>query len=177
MKSPQAVIYLSTSSPISFLIYGLVITCLTSATVSASYGSNETDYHALLNNSFQGAIPHELGRLSRLRHLYLNRNNFIGVIPVNLSSCSNLEVLTLARNKLVGSIPKDMSLLSKLTNLEISKNKLTGGIPSFLANLSVEGYASVLAEHPVGVYFGWTKLSTRGFYKMAMSIWLEPILQ
>ncbi|GKD13943.1 hypothetical protein Tco_1198350 [Tanacetum coccineum] len=37
-------------------------------------------------------------------------------------------------------------------------------------NLSVEGYASALAEHPAGVYFGWAKLSTRGFYKMAMSI-------
>ncbi|GKC19108.1 leucine-rich repeat protein [Tanacetum coccineum] len=105
MKSPQAVIYLPSSSLIYFLFYGLVITCLTSATVSASYGGNETDYHALLsfkstithdpdkvltswndsfhfcdwsgnlsflrtlsirNNSFQGAIPHELGRLFRL---------------------------------------------------------------------------------------------------------------
>ncbi|GKD28823.1 bifunctional riboflavin kinase/FMN phosphatase, partial [Tanacetum coccineum] len=43
------------------------------------------------------------------------------------------------------------------------------GIPTF-TNLSVEGCASVLAEHPAGVYFGWAKLSTRGFYKMAMSI-------
>ncbi|GJZ01520.1 bifunctional riboflavin kinase/FMN phosphatase isoform X1 [Tanacetum coccineum] len=46
------------------------------------------------------------------------------------------------------------------------------GIPT--ANLSVEGYASVLAEHPAGVYFGWAKLSTRGFYKMAMSIGWNP---
>lgn len=46
------------------------------------------------------------------------------------------------------------------------------GIPT--ANLSVEGYANVLAEHPAGVYFGWAKLSTRGFYKMAMSIGWNP---
>ncbi|GJV90482.1 bifunctional riboflavin kinase/FMN phosphatase [Tanacetum coccineum] len=37
------------------------------------------------------------------------------------------------------------------------------GIPTF-TNLSVEGYASVLTEHPAGVYFCWAKLSTRGFY-------------
>ncbi|KAJ0787911.1 putative riboflavin kinase [Helianthus annuus] len=46
------------------------------------------------------------------------------------------------------------------------------GIPT--ANLSVEGYASVLSEHPAGVYFGWAKLSTRGFYKMVMSIGWNP---
>ncbi|GKD98730.1 bifunctional riboflavin kinase/FMN phosphatase, partial [Tanacetum coccineum] len=34
------------------------------------------------------------------------------------------------------------------------------GIPTF-TNLSVEGYASVLTEHPAGVYFCWAKLSTR----------------
>ncbi|KAJ0921201.1 putative riboflavin kinase [Helianthus annuus] len=42
------------------------------------------------------------------------------------------------------------------------------------ANLSVEGYASVLSEHPAGVYFGWAKLSTRGLYKMVMSIGWNP---
>ncbi|XP_071714379.1 bifunctional riboflavin kinase/FMN phosphatase-like [Rutidosis leptorrhynchoides] len=46
------------------------------------------------------------------------------------------------------------------------------GIPT--ANLSVEGYATLLSEHPAGVYFGWAKLSTRGFYKMAMSIGWNP---
>ncbi|KAJ0745948.1 putative riboflavin kinase [Helianthus annuus] len=46
------------------------------------------------------------------------------------------------------------------------------GMPT--ANLSVEGYASVLSEHPAGVYFGWAKLSTRGFYKMVMSIGWNP---
>ncbi|GKC07361.1 bifunctional riboflavin kinase/FMN phosphatase, partial [Tanacetum coccineum] len=42
------------------------------------------------------------------------------------------------------------------------------------ANLSVERYAFVLAEHLAGVYFGWAKLSSRGFYKMAMSNFFTP---
>ncbi|KVH89608.1 HAD-like domain-containing protein [Cynara cardunculus var. scolymus] len=46
------------------------------------------------------------------------------------------------------------------------------GIPT--ANLSVEGYATVLAEHPAGVYFGWAKLSNRGVYKMVMSLGWNP---
>lgn len=42
------------------------------------------------------------------------------------------------------------------------------------ANLSTEGYSDVLSEHPSGVYFGWAGLSTRGVYKMVMSIGWNP---
>nr|GFA54685.1 leucine-rich repeat protein [Tanacetum cinerariifolium] len=50
-------IFSSSSFLISFLFYGLAITCLTSATVSASHGGNEIDYHALL--SFKSKITHD----------------------------------------------------------------------------------------------------------------------
>uniref|UniRef100_A0A5B7CAN5 riboflavin kinase n=1 Tax=Davidia involucrata TaxID=16924 RepID=A0A5B7CAN5_DAVIN len=46
------------------------------------------------------------------------------------------------------------------------------GIPT--ANLSTEGYSTLLSEHPSGVYFGWAVLSTRGVYKMVMSIGWNP---
>ncbi|CAL5411153.1 unnamed protein product [Camellia sinensis] len=46
------------------------------------------------------------------------------------------------------------------------------GIPT--ANLSTKGYSTVLSEHPSGVYFGWAGLSTRGVYKMVMSIGWNP---
>ncbi|PSS24689.1 Riboflavin kinase [Actinidia chinensis var. chinensis] len=46
------------------------------------------------------------------------------------------------------------------------------GIPT--ANLSTDGYSTVLSEHPSGVYFGWAGLSTRGIYKFVMSIGWNP---
>ncbi|GKV08957.1 hypothetical protein SLEP1_g20526 [Rubroshorea leprosula] len=46
------------------------------------------------------------------------------------------------------------------------------GIPT--ANLSMQGHSSLLSEHPSGVYFGWAGLSTRGVYKMVMSIGWNP---
>ncbi|GKC46454.1 kinase-like domain-containing protein [Tanacetum coccineum] len=49
MNSLQAMICLSASSKISFLFYGVVIICLTSANVSASSGGNETDYLELFS--------------------------------------------------------------------------------------------------------------------------------
>ncbi|KAF3451563.1 hypothetical protein FNV43_RR07658 [Rhamnella rubrinervis] len=46
------------------------------------------------------------------------------------------------------------------------------GIPT--ANLSTEGYSALLSEHPSGVYFGWARLSTRGVFKVVMSIGWNP---
>ncbi|XP_042492483.1 bifunctional riboflavin kinase/FMN phosphatase isoform X1 [Macadamia integrifolia] len=46
------------------------------------------------------------------------------------------------------------------------------GIPT--ANLSTEGYSNMLSEYPSGVYFGWAGLSTRGVFKMVMSIGWNP---
>lgn len=42
------------------------------------------------------------------------------------------------------------------------------------ANLPAENFSAVLSEHTSGVYFGWASLSTRGIYKMVMSIGWNP---
>lgn len=42
------------------------------------------------------------------------------------------------------------------------------------ANLPAENICGLLSEHTSGVYFGWAKLSTRGIYKMVMSIGWNP---
>ncbi|AQK82707.1 Haloacid dehalogenase-like hydrolase domain-containing protein 1A isoform 1 [Zea mays] len=46
------------------------------------------------------------------------------------------------------------------------------GIPT--ANLPAENFSDVVSEHTSGVYFGWAGLSTRGIYKMVMSIGWNP---
>ncbi|RWW15209.1 hypothetical protein GW17_00020963 [Ensete ventricosum] len=42
------------------------------------------------------------------------------------------------------------------------------------ANLPAENFSPILSEHTSGVYFGWAGLSTRGIYKMVMSIGWNP---
>ncbi|GKF09372.1 kinase-like domain-containing protein [Tanacetum coccineum] len=152
MKSLQAIIFLSASSRISFLFYGLTIICLNTA---ASNGGNETDYLSLLsfksmiaqdpyqvltslNHSFhfcewsgvscgkrhkrvtaliiesqglEGSLSPHVGNLSFLRELYLSNNSFQGKIPHELGRLSrlrgeadDLKGLRLAKNNLVGSI-------------------------------------------------------------------------
>ncbi|GJY17985.1 kinase-like domain-containing protein [Tanacetum coccineum] len=167
MKSPQALIYLSSSSRIS--IYGLAIICLTSATVSASYGGNETDYLALL--SFKSMITHDpykvltswnhsldlcewSGNLSFLRMLYLGFNSFQGTIPRELGRLSRLRYLILYHNKLSGVIPKEISFLSKLNILQICGNKLVGGIPPCMGNItSLEVFSA--GGNPLGGSIKW----------------------
>nr|GEX90127.1 leucine-rich repeat protein [Tanacetum cinerariifolium] len=156
MKSPQAVIYLSTSSPISFLIYGLVITCLTFATVSASYGSNETDYHALL--SFKSTITHDpdkvltswndsfhycewSGILCGKRHkrvtvLILESQGLEGSLSPHVGNLSFLRTLSIRNNSFQGAIPQELGRLSRLRHLYLNRNNFIGVIPANLSSCS-----------------------------------------
>ena len=88
------------------------------------------------NNSFQGGIPHEMGRLFRLRVLDLSINLLEGQIPGNLSHCNNLRILSLDQNKFIGNLPKELGSLSQLVALNIQLNNLTRAIPSSFGNLS-----------------------------------------
>lgn len=46
------------------------------------------------------------------------------------------------------------------------------GIPT--ANLAAHDFSDILSEHTSGVYFGWAGLSTRGVFKMVMSVGWNP---
>ncbi|PSS07724.1 LRR receptor-like serine/threonine-protein kinase precursor [Actinidia chinensis var. chinensis] len=88
------------------------------------------------NNSFQGGIPHEMGRLFRLRVLDLDINLLEGQIPGNLSHCNNLRILYLDQNKFIGNLPKELGSLSQLVALTVESNNLTRAIPASFGNLS-----------------------------------------
>ena len=88
------------------------------------------------DNSLTGSIPKELGNLSNLRILALNRNDLTGSIPKELGNLSSLQELYLNGNDLTGSIPSELGNLSSLDDLWLNSNDLTGSIPPQLGNLS-----------------------------------------
>ncbi|XP_062080030.1 probable LRR receptor-like serine/threonine-protein kinase At3g47570 [Humulus lupulus] len=90
----------------------------------------------LFNNSFQGEVPYQIGRLFRLQQIVLEKNLLGGQIPTSLSNCSHLRVLNLGFNQFSGNIPSEIGSLSNLVQLTLLANKLEGNIPLNLGNLS-----------------------------------------
>ncbi|GKA73846.1 kinase-like domain-containing protein [Tanacetum coccineum] len=149
-----ALIFLSSS--ISSLFYGLAITCLTSATISASYGGNETDYLALL--SFKSTITHDpykvlatwnhsfhfcewsgvwCGRRhKRVTAVELPSKGLEGSLSPHVGNLSFLRYLSLWNNTFQGTIPHELGHLSRLRHLYLSINKFGGVIPTNLSRCS-----------------------------------------
>ncbi|KAL0425111.1 UNVERIFIED_CONTAM: protein TOO MANY MOUTHS [Sesamum radiatum] len=84
----------------------------------------------LRENGHIGAIPYELGNLTRLTVLDLHRNNLNGSIPVSLGMITGLRSLDLSCNRLSGSIPNIS--FPALSVLNLNQNHLTGLVPTTL---------------------------------------------
>jgi hypothetical protein len=102
-----------------------------------SVSGNHVTAISLSNNRLNGSIPAELGNLSYMTILYLNKNQLLsGSIPPELGNLSNLRTLALEQGQLSGSIPKELGKLNHLEWLFLYENQLSGSIPKQLGNLS-----------------------------------------
>ena len=82
-----------------------------------------------------GSIPPDLGRLTHLETLDLERNTLAGPIPSELGGLDSLKTLILGVNRLTGRIPAELGNLANLQDLRLRRNGLTGPIPLELSNL------------------------------------------
>ncbi|GKC23273.1 kinase-like domain-containing protein, partial [Tanacetum coccineum] len=156
MNSPKVTICLPSSFCISFLFYGLAISCLTSTTVCASYGGNETDYLSLL--SFKSKITHDPSKVltswnhsfhfcdwsgiscgkrhKRVIVLRLESQGLEGSLSPHVGNLSFLRELDLGNNSFQGTIPHELGRLSRLRQLYLGINKFSGVIPTNLSHCS-----------------------------------------
>ncbi|KAG9141963.1 hypothetical protein Leryth_009326 [Lithospermum erythrorhizon] len=84
----------------------------------------------LSNNSLQGRIPDEVGKLNQLQELDLSNNLLTGMPPSQLFSLPNIRYLNLASNKLSGLFPEQLNCKSELGFVDISNNNFVGDLPS-----------------------------------------------
>ncbi len=99
-------------------------------------GTSDSENATRTSHGLTGSVPPELGRLTHLTVLSLERNQLTGPIPPELGDLIRLESLNLHGNALTGPVPPELGSLSRLTSLLLSANKLTGPIPPELGRLS-----------------------------------------
>ncbi|KAH9722062.1 LRRNT 2 domain-containing protein [Citrus sinensis] len=117
----------------------------------------------LHNNKLTGPIPPQIGRLKRLRILYvslpsssvncyknLRWNKLQDVIPAEIGELKRLTHLSLSFNNFKGEIPKEIANLPELRYLYLQENRLTGRIPPELGILPNFRHLDVGNNHLVG---------------------------
>ena len=83
----------------------------------------------LSSNNFLGAIPQELGYLSKILSLNLSHNNLTGSIPATFSNLKQIESLDLSYNNLSGAIPQQLTEITTLAVFSVAHNNLSGKTP------------------------------------------------
>jgi hypothetical protein len=85
------------------------------------------------NSGFSGAIPDQIGNLINLKSMHLTDIRNAGPIPSAVGNLTNLVSLSLAKNGHVGTIPATFNNLTKLTYLNLGSNNLIGPLPGLSA--------------------------------------------
>ena len=98
---------------------------------------------SLRDNNLIGALPAELGDLSRLETLNLYANRLTGPLPREIGNATSLRELWLGHNELSGEIPPTLGRLVNLRELIVDASGLSGPIPSELGALTELRYLGV----------------------------------
>lgn len=101
--------------------------------------TRETKNIVSLDLDFQGlkgALPSEIGSLTRLTNLDIDRNGITGTIPSEIGLMTSLQYLHLDSNLLTGEIPSEFGNLRSIRTINLKNNTLEGSLPSELSNLS-----------------------------------------
>ena len=91
-------------------------------------------------------LPDEIGNLSKLKKLkiaYLNSNTDLGPIPFELRNLPDLEELEISGAPFSGTLPTDFWNLTKLGKITLAGTNLSGPIPAAIGNFPNLTYLSL----------------------------------
>jgi Leucine-rich repeat (LRR) protein len=93
---------------------------------------------SLERNFFSGTVPWS-DFSATLNHLSIRNNRLTGALPEEIGDLTKLEFLSFEKNVLTGSLPSTMGALTALTELALSENLLSGELPPELGLLTSLG--------------------------------------
>jgi len=106
----------------------LVVECNSQEVVQKLYMGNQLD--------MTGTLPAEIGLLTHVHYLDLEKNRLEGPLPETLYELSNLVVLRLSSNRFASTISDAMGTLTNLETLYLRDNFFDGTLPMSLYNLT-----------------------------------------
>nr|XP_027084605.1 probable LRR receptor-like serine/threonine-protein kinase At3g47570 isoform X1 [Coffea arabica] len=118
------------------------------------------------NNTFNGSLPLEVGKLIHLVVFNISYNMFSGEIPPSLADCLDLEHLRMEANFFHGMIPSKLASLTGIQEIDLSSNSLTGQIPRDLGKLQSLKYLNLSYNDLVG------EIPTSGIFANASQVTL-----
>jgi Leucine-rich repeat (LRR) protein len=111
----------------------------------------------LQRNYIVQQLPTELGLLTTLELLYLDFNQVGGTIPPEIGNMTHLLRLYLYFNYLHSTIPSELGLLTALDGFDLYSNDLTGTVPSEICGMKLLTQFYVVDNHlsgPIPPCFG-----------------------
>lgn len=85
--------------------------------------------------NLEGTIPNEIGWLSKVAKIKMQRNKIYGPMPASMNRLTELTHIYLSVNNISGELP-DLSALKKLVLLDLDFNRIEGEFPSSLTQLT-----------------------------------------
>ena len=109
---------------------------LLSSMSDSFFTNNSLQHFTIYDNSFEGTLNTNIGKMRQLKLLYFGNNEFSGTIPSELQNLKNIEDFRVGNTKIHGTVPSFLGEFPSLKFLMLHENKLTGTLPSSLGNLS-----------------------------------------
>ena len=121
----------------TILRWGSVIVVVEAARIPTAPPTDTTVTIDFFNGGYTGAIPTELGRLTKATFVSLSGNKLTGTIPTQLGQLDQTSFyFDLSENLLSSAIPTQLGLLDQISsNFDLTSNSLSLAIPTQLGRL------------------------------------------
>jgi hypothetical protein len=99
-----------------------------------------------LMSQIKGDIPPQIGNLSNLEVLVMQRNFELGSLPAEIGSLSKLKTLKIIQYEVPGPLPFQLTNLTNLEELSLIDTRFTGAFPADIGNLTKLKSLSITAR-------------------------------